>query len=230
MKKQVSLLREFTKGLWETNPVFKQILGMCPTLAVTVSAINGIAMALATTFVLVFSSLLISLVRKWIPNQVRIASYIVIIATFVTIVDLVMKAQFVELSKALGPFIPLIVVNCIILGRAEAFASKNNPLRSVLDALGNGAGFLISLFVLGSVREIIGSRTIMGFQVLPNGFEPWLIMILPAGAFLTLGLMMGFANMFIERKKNLERESLIAQYKRSGREEITEEVLKEAGV
>lgn len=230
MKKQVPLLREFTKGLWEINPVFKQILGMCPTLAVTVSAINGIAMALATTFVLVFSSLLISLIRKWIPNQVRIASYIVIIATFVTIVDLVMKAQFVELSKALGPFIPLIVVNCIILGRAEAFASKNNPLRSVLDALGNGAGFLISLFVLGSIREIIGSRTILGYQVLPNGFEPWLIMILPAGAFLTLGLLMGFANMYIERKKNLEREALISQYRRVGREEITDEVLKEAGV
>ena len=230
MKKQVTLLREFTKGLWEINPTFKQILGMCPTLAVTVSAINGIAMALATTFVLVFSSLLISLVRKWIPNQVRIASYIVIIATFVTIVDLVMKAQFVELSKALGPFIPLIVVNCIILGRAEAFASKNNPLRSVLDALGNGAGFLISLFVLGSIREIIGSRTILGYQVLPNGFEPWLIMILPAGAFLTLGLLMGFANMYIERKKNLEREALIAQYRRVGKEEITDEVLKEAGV
>jgi Na+-translocating ferredoxin:NAD+ oxidoreductase subunit E len=230
MKKQVTLLREFTKGLWEINPTFKQILGMCPTLAVTVSAINGIAMALATTFVLVFSSLLISIVRKWIPNQVRIASYIVIIATFVTIVDLVMKAQFVELSKALGPFIPLIVVNCIILGRAEAFASKNNPLRSVLDALGNGVGFLISLFVLGSIREIIGSRTILGYQVLPNGFEPWLIMILPAGAFLTLGLMMGFANMYIERKKNLEREALIAQYRRVGKEEITDEVLKEAGV
>lgn len=230
MKKQVPLLREFTKGLWEINPIFKQILGMCPTLAVTVSAINGIAMALATTFVLLFSSLFISLVRKWIPNQVRIASYIVIIATFVTIVDLVMKAQFVELSKALGPFIPLIVVNCIILGRAEAFASKNNPLRSVLDALGNGAGFLISLFVLGSIREIIGSRTILGYQVLPNGFEPWLIMILPAGAFLTLGLLMGFANMYIERKKNLERESLIAQYRRVGREDITDEVLKEAGV
>ncbi len=230
MKKQVTLLSEFTKGLWEINPTFKQILGMCPTLAVTVSAINGIAMALATTFVLVFSSLLISIVRKWIPNQVRIASYIVIIATFVTIVDLVMKAQFVELSKALGPFIPLIVVNCIILGRAEAFASKNNPLRSVLDALGNGVGFLISLFVLGGIREIIGSRTILGYQVLPNGFEPWLIMILPAGAFLTLGLMMGFANMYIERKKNLERESLIAQYRRVGKEEITDEVLKEAGV
>jgi electron transport complex protein RnfE len=230
MKKQVPLLKEFTKGLWEINPTFKQILGMCPTLAVTVSAINGIAMALATTFVLVFSSLLISLVRKWIPNQVRIASYIVIIATFVTIVDLVMKAQFVELSKALGPFIPLIVVNCIILGRAEAFASKNNPFRSVLDALGNGAGFLISLFVLGSIRELIGSRTILGYQILPNGFEPYLIMILPAGAFLTLGLLMGFANLYIEKKKNLERESLIAQYKRVGREEITDEVLKEAGV
>ena len=230
MKKQVTLLREFTKGLWEINPTFKQILGMCPTLAVTVSAINGIAMALATTFVLVFSSLLISIVRKWIPNQVRIASYIVIIATFVTIVDLVMKAQFVELSKALGPFIPLIVVNCIILGRAEAFASKNYPLRSVLDALGNGVGFLISLFVLGSIREIIGSRTILGYQVLPNGFEPWLIMILPAGAFLTLGLLMGFANMYTERKKNLERESLIAQYRRVGKEEITDDVLKEAGV
>ena len=230
MKKQVTLLREFTKGLWEINPTFKQILGMCPTLAVTVSAINGIAMALATTFVLVFSSLLISIVRKWIPNQVRIASYIVIIATFVTIVDLVMKAQFVELSKALGPFIPLIVVNCIILGRAEAFASKNNPLRSVLDALGNGVGFLISLFVLGSIREIIGSRTILGYQIMPNGFEPWLIMILPAGAFLTLGLLMGFANMYIERKKNLERETLIAQYRRVGKEEITDDVLKEAGV
>ncbi len=230
MKKQVTLLKEFTKGLWEINPTFKQILGMCPTLAVTVSAINGIAMALATTFVLFFSSLLISLIRKWIPNQVRIASYIVIIATFVTIVDLVMKAQFPDLSKALGPFIPLIVVNCIILGRAEAFASKNNPLRSMLDALGNGTGFLISLFVLGSIREIIGSRTILGYQILPNGFEPWLIMILPAGAFLTLGLMMGFANLYIERKKNLEREALIAQYKRVGREEITDEVLKEAGV
>ncbi len=230
MKKQVTLLKEFTKGLWEINPTFKQILGMCPTLAVTVSAINGIAMALATTFVLVFSSLLISLVRKLIPNQVRIAAYIVIIATFVTIVDLVMKAQFQELSKALGPFIPLIVVNCIILGRAEAFASKNSPLRSVLDALGNGAGFLISLFVLGGIREIIGSRTLLGYQVLPNAFEPWLIMILPAGAFLTLGLMMGFANVYIERKKNLERESLLAQYKRSGKEDITDEVLKEAGI
>lgn len=229
MKKKVSLGHEFTKGLWEINPTFKQILGMCPILAVTVSAINGIAMALATTFVLVFSSLLISLVRKLIPNQVRIAAYIVIIATFVTIVDLVMKAQFPGLSKALGPFIPLIVVNCIILGRAEAFASKNTPVRSVLDALGNGTGFLISLTVLGSIRELIGSRTILGYRILPYGFDPLLIMILPAGAFLTLGLLMGLANMYMRKKKNLERESLIEQYRRVGRGELAEEVLKETG-
>ena len=230
MKKQVTLTKEFTKGLWEINPILKQILGTCPTLAVTVTVMNGIAMALATTFVLVFSSLLISLVRKLIPNQVRIAAYIVIIASFVTIVDLVMKAQFPELSKSLGPFIPLIVVNCIILGRAEAFASKNNPLRSVLDALGNGAGFFIALMVMSGIREILGSRSFLGFQVFPNAFEPWLIMILPAGAFLVFGLLMGFSNMYVDKKKNLEREALIAQYKRVGREEITDNVLKEAGV
>jgi electron transport complex protein RnfE len=174
--------------------------------------------------------LFISLVRKFIPNQVRIAAYIVIIASFVTIVDLVMKAQFPDLSKALGPFIPLIVVNCIILGRAEAFASKNNPLRSILDALGNGAGFFMALLLIGGIREILGSRTILGTQVLPDGYEPLMIMILPAGAFFTLGLLMGFSNMFVARRKNLERESLIAQYKKSGKEEITDEVLKEAGV
>jgi electron transport complex protein RnfE len=230
MKKQVPLIREFTKGLWEINPTFKQLLGLCPTLAVTVSAINGIAMALATTFVLFFSSLFISLIRKLIPNQVRIPAYIVVIASFVTIVDLVMKAQFPDLSKALGPFIPLIVVNCIILGRAEAFASKNNPLRSILDAFGNGAGFFMALLLIGSIREILGSRTILGAQVLPDGYEPLMIMILPAGAFFTLGLLMGFSNMFVARRKNLERESLIAQYKKSGKEEITDEVLKEAGV
>ncbi len=194
MKKQVTLWREFFKGIWEINPTFKQILGTCPTLAVTVTVMNGIAMALATTFVLVFSSLFISIVRKLIPNQVRIAAYIVIIAAFVTIADLVMKAKFPELSKSLGPFIPLIVVNCIILGRAEAFASKNTPLRSFLDALGNGAGFLLSLTVMSSIRELIGSRSILGYQILPNGFEPWLVMILPAGAFLTFGLLMGFSN------------------------------------
>jgi Na+-translocating ferredoxin:NAD+ oxidoreductase subunit E len=213
MKKQVTLWREFFKGIWEINPTFKQILGTCPTLAVTVSVENGIAMALATTFVLVFSSLFISIVRKLIPSQVRIAAYIVIIAGFVTVADLVMKAKFPELSKSLGPFIPLIVVNCIILGRAEAFASKNTPVRAFLDALGNGAGFLLSLTVISSIRELIGSRSILGYQIMPNGFEPLLIMILPAGAFLTYGLLMGFSNAYADRKKKLEQKSLIDKYK-----------------
>jgi Na+-translocating ferredoxin:NAD+ oxidoreductase subunit E len=209
VKKQATLASEYTKGIWANNPIFKQVLGMCPTLAVTVSAMNGIAMALATTFVLVFSSLIISLVRKIIPTQVRIAAYIVIIATFVTIVDLVMRAQFPELSKSLGPYIPLIVVNCIILGRAEAFASKNGPMRSVLDALGMGSGFLLALFSLGGIREIIGSRSILGFQILPDAFEPWLIMILPAGAFLTLGLMMGTINSILESRKRKAEKAIV---------------------
>ncbi len=212
MKKE-SLTYEYVKGLWDINPTFKQILGTCPTLAVTVTVMNGIAMALATTFVLVFSSLFISLVRKLIPNQVRIAAYIVIIASFVTITDLVMKAQFPDLSKALGPFIPLIVVNCIILGRAEAFASKNTPVRSVLDALGNGTGFLIALIVMSGIREILGSRTFLGMQVLPDQFETWTVMILPAGAFLTFGLLMGFSNAFMDRKKRLEQQALIKKYR-----------------
>ncbi len=212
MKNKATLTQEYVKGLWDNNPVFKQVLGMCPTLAVTVSAINGIAMALATTFVLVFSSFIISLIRKLIPTQVRIAAYILIIATFVTLVDLVMKAQFPELSKSLGPYIPLIVVNCLILGRQEAFSSKNGVFRSVLDALGMGTGFLLALFVLGGIREILGTRTLLGMQVLPDFYEPWLIMILPAGAFLTLGLLMGFSNAYIEKKKRKERESLIAKH------------------
>jgi electron transport complex protein RnfE len=222
MKKQVTLLKEYTKGLWEINPVFKQVLGMCPTLAVTVSAINGIAMALATTFVLVLSSLIISLIRKLIPSQVRIASYIVIIATFVTIADLVMKAQFPELSKALGPFIPLIVVNCLILGRAEAFASKNTPIRALMDSLGNGTGFLIVLFIIGGIREIIGSGTLLGFQIMPQVFEPWVIMILPAGAFLTLGLLMGLANFYVDSKKSKERENILEKFRASKQVQLAE--------
>lgn len=222
MKKRVSLSKEYLKGVWENNPILIQLLGLCPTLAVTVSAINGLAMGLAATFVLVMSSLLISSIRKIIPNQVRIASFIVIIATFVTVVDLVMKAKFPDLSKALGPFIPLIVVNCIILGRQEAFASKNNPGRALLDALGMGTGFTIALLVLGGIREILGSRTIFGLQVLPDQYEPWLIMILPAGAFLTLGLLLGLSNMYTDMKKRSEHESIIAHYKRVGREDLVE--------
>lgn len=223
MKKQVTLWQDYFKGIWEINPAFKQILGTCPTLAVTATVENGIAMALATTFVLTFSSLIISLIRKLIPSQVRIASYIVIIATFVTIVDLVMKAQFPEMSKSLGPFIPLIVVNCIILGRAEAFASKNTALRSVLDALGNGTGFFIALVMLSSIRELFGSRSILGLQILPDTFEPMIVMILPAGAFITYGLLLGTFNTLAERKKRKVQEELIRKYKpvlKAGSEEI----------
>lgn len=224
MKKQLSPSKEFLKGIWENNPVMVQLLGLCPTLAVTVSAINGLAMGLAATFVIVMASLLISSIRKIIPAQVRIASFIVIIATFVTIVDLVMKAKFPDLSKALGPFIPLIVVNCVILGRQEAFASKNNPGRAVLDALGMGSGFTLALVILGGIREIIGSRELFGLQVLPDQFEPWLIMILPAGAFLTLGLLLGLSNMYKDKKKRLEHENIVAHYKRVGREELIEQL------
>lgn len=209
MKKQVSLQYEYLKGLWEINPVFKQLLGLCPVLAVTVSAINGLAMGLATTFVLMFSSLIISSIRKIVPQQVRIATYILIISTFVTIVDLVMKAKFPDLSKALGPFIPLIVVNCLILGRAEAFASKNSIPRAFLDALGNGTGFLITLVILGGIREILGTRCFFGYQILPDGFTTWMVMILPAGAFLTLGLLLGFANAYTKWKKEKTKKTVL---------------------
>jgi electron transport complex protein RnfE len=211
-KKPTPINKEFLKGLWDSNPVFVGLLGLCPALAVTVSAENGIAMALATTFVLTFSSLIVSLIKNIIPTQVRIASFIVIIATFVTIVDIVMKAQFPEISKSLGPYIPLIVVNCLILGRQEAFSSKNTPLRSVIDALGMGLGFMIALGSLGGIREILGSRELLGFQVLPEMFEPWIIMILPAGAFLTLGFMLAGINQMSARKKAKKTQSIVAQY------------------
>ncbi|HSK10932.1 MAG TPA: electron transport complex subunit E, partial [Vicinamibacterales bacterium] len=186
MNGQVSARQEIVKGLWDQNPVLRQLLGMCPALAVTVTALNGVAMGVAVIFVLTCSNLMISLVRRLIPRQVRIAAYIVIIATFVTIVDLTMKARFPELSSSLGAFIPLIVVNCIILGRAEAFASKNGPGRSVLDAVGMGLGFTAGLTFLASVREILGSGTLFGVTLFP-AWEPWVVMILPAGGFLTLG-------------------------------------------
>ncbi|MBD3409929.1 MAG: RnfABCDGE type electron transport complex subunit E [Ignavibacteriales bacterium] len=214
MKKQAPLGSVFTDGLWKNNPVMKQVLAMCPVLAVTVSAENGIAMGLATTFVLVSASTIVSLVRSWIPSQVRIASYILVIATFVTIVDYVMKAQFLEMSKALGPFIPLIIVNCLILGRQEAFASKNPPHRAILDALGMGVGLTMTLFVLGGIREILGSRELLGTQVLPDAFEPWIVMILPAGAFLTLGFMFAVANAVEKRKEDLAREEVYRKHYR----------------
>jgi len=194
-----SLKEEYSKGLWKENPVFRQLLGMCPTLAVTGTVINGLAMGLATSFVLIFSSLLVSSIKKLIPRQVRIASYIVIIATFVTIADRFLAAYFFPISKSLGPYVPLIVVNCIILGRQEAFSSKNPIGRSLLDALGMSSGFILALLVLSSIREILGSGTFMGYQILGAWFKPWLIMIFPSGAFITLGILLGIA-LFIETK------------------------------
>jgi Na+-translocating ferredoxin:NAD+ oxidoreductase subunit E len=199
-KKQISLSKELLKGLWDDNPVLRMLLGLCPTLAVTNSAINGLAMGLATTFVLISSSILISLLRKVIPHQVRIAGYIVIIATFVTVADKFLAAYLPEISKALGPYVPLIVVNCLILGRQEAFSSKNGVVRSIIDGLGMGLGFIFVLVVLGSIREVLGSATLFNLQVLGDWFNPWMIMILPPGAFLTLGLLIGLGNWLNDRK------------------------------
>ncbi len=194
-----SIAAEYVKGLWDENPVFRQLLGMCPVLAVTNALINGIAMGLATTFVLVMSSLVVSSIKKLIPSQVRIASYIVIIASFVTIADRFLAAYFPPISKALGPYVPLIVVNCVILGRQEAFASKNSVGRALIDALGMGTGFIFALMILSSIRELLGAGTILGYQVLGSWFKPWIIMILPAGAFITLGILLGLA-ILIETK------------------------------
>ncbi len=191
----MSVRDEFTKGLWRMVAPFRLVLGLCPTLAVTTTGINGIGMGLATTFVLVFSNLFVSLLRRLIPPQVRIASFIVIIASFVVIVELVMQAYFYALFKVLGIFIPLIVVNCIILGRAEAFASRNNPILALADGLGIGLGFTISLFVLGLIRELLGSGTILGVPVMWSGFEPFAFMLKPPGAFVALGCLLAFMNL-----------------------------------
>ena len=175
------------KGLWKDNPVFVQVLGMCPVLAVTNTVINSFVMGLATTFVLVASAIMVSTFRKWIPRQVRIATYILIIATFVTMADYVIMAVSLEVHRSLGAFISLIVVNCMILGRAEAFSSKNTIGRSILDALGMGAGFTIAVLSLGVVREVLGSGTFAGVPVMGPHFEPWAVMVLPGGAFFVLG-------------------------------------------
>jgi electron transport complex protein RnfE len=190
----------FVKGLWRENPVFVMLLGMCPVLAVTNSVINALAMGMATTFVLVMSSTIVSLVRSLIPKQVRIASFILIIATFVTVVEYLIQAISLDIHKALGAFISLIVVNCAILGRAEAFASKNNVGKSILDALGMGFGFTVACLSLGLVRELLGAGTIAGVQVLPSSFEPWAVMILPGGAFFVLGGWLLLFNWMRERK------------------------------
>lgn len=194
-----SILSEFTKGFGKENPTFVQVLGMCPTLAVTTSVMNGIGMGLATLFVLFFSVLITVMIKKIVPNGVRIAVYTVVIATFVTIADMFMRAYVPPLSKALGPYVPLIVVNCIILGRIEAFATRNTAGRSLMDALGMGAGFTASLIVLGAVREILGSGKLLGIQILGSNFQPLLVMALPPGAFLTLGILMAIFNTVKDR-------------------------------
>jgi len=195
-----SLQAEFTKGLWKTIAPFRLVLGLCPVLAVTTSGINGMGMGLATTFVLICSNLFVSLLRKSIPTQVRIASFIVIIASFVVIVELVMQAYFYPLFKVLGIFIPLIVVNCIILGRAEAFASKNTPIMSLADGLGIGLGFTISLFILGLIRELLGAGTLLDTPVMWASFEPFSFMLKPPGAFVALGILLAFMNLISQRQ------------------------------
>ncbi len=195
----MGLTGEFVKGLWKENPIFRLVLGMCPTLAVTTAAINGIAMGLATTFVLICSNLVISLIRNLIPSRVRLPAFIVIIASFVTIVDLVMAGFFFQLHKALGVFIPLIVVNCVILGRAEAFASKNPVSLSLADGVGMGIGFTLSLTVLGGIREVLGNGTLFSIPLMGETFLPFLVMVLPPGAFIALGFLLAGMNRIGER-------------------------------
>ncbi len=175
--------QEFTEGLWERNPVFVMVLGMCPTLAVTVSAINSISMGLATTFVLAASCWLVSILRHLIPKEVRIASYIGIIATFVTVVDYAIQAISLDLYEALGAYIQLIVANCLVLGRAEAHAAKTPPVGATLNAVGMGLGFTLGLVMIGGVREILGSGTLLGISLFGPDFQPWVVMVLPPGGF-----------------------------------------------
>lgn len=180
----------FLKKIWEENPVFVQLLGMCPVLAVSNSVMNALAMGVATLFVLVMSSALVSLLRRAIPKQVRIATYILIIATFVTVAEYIIQAVSLETHKSLGAFISLIVVNCIILGQAEAFASKNTVFKSVIASLGTGTGFILAIFCMGALREVLGNGTFAGFALFGPNYQPWVVMILPAGGFFVLGFLL----------------------------------------
>lgn len=188
------LLKDFKNGLWQENPIFRLVIGMCPTLAVTNTAINGLAMGLATSFVLLASEIVISLIKKLIPNDVRIPSYILVIATFVTFVDYFLKAFFPGIAASLSLFVPLIVVNCLILGRNEAFASRNPVHRSIADAIGMGVGFTWALVLLSVIRELLGMGSIFGAQILGSWYQPMIIMVLPAGAFISLGILVGIMN------------------------------------
>ena len=192
---------DFFRGIWQENPVLIQMLGLCPALAVTNTVENALWMALATFFVLTGSSLMVSLLKKLIPGEVRIPMFILIIATFVTVADMCLEAIVPAVYKQLGAFVALIVVNCIILSRQEAFASKRPIGRSLLDAVGTGVGFTIAMVMMGSVREVLGQGTLMNVRVIPGNFEPWVIFILPPGGFLTLGFWLLILNWWEERKK-----------------------------
>ncbi len=205
----MSNFKEFTKGIIKENPTFVLMLGLCPTLAVSTKVIYGIGMGIATTFVLLGSNIIISLIKNLIPNKIRIPVYIIVIATFVTIIDYTLNAYMPPLHKALGIFIPLIVVNCIILGRAEAFASKNSLWKSILDALGMGLGFILALITIALIREVLGTGTItLQMEIYGKlygwiwevAMKPMIVMILPPGAFITIGILMGIMNHFMKRR------------------------------
>ncbi|NOQ16885.1 MAG: RnfABCDGE type electron transport complex subunit E [Methyloprofundus sp.] len=202
-KKETPLTLEvFTAGIWKENPVFVMMLGLCPVLAVTNSVLNSLAMGIASIFVLVCSNALVSALRNFIPKQVRITTYIIIIATFVTLVDYIIQAVSLDLYNKLGAFIQLIVVNCLILGRAEAYASKNSFTKSVISAFGMGLGFTLALVMLGGVRELLGAGQLLGYQVFSTNFEPWVVMILPPGGFIVLGSWLLLINYISQRRTN----------------------------
>jgi electron transport complex protein RnfE len=207
LDREVSTTDEFVKGLWRENPVFIQVLGMCPALAVSNTAINALTMGLATTFVLLMSGICVSALRNFIPREARIVSFICIIASFVTAVDYIIQAISLELSRSLGAFIALIVVNCLILGRAEAFASKNTLGRSILDGLGMGVGFTVALLLIGVVREILGSGSLFGIALFPDGFQKWTVMVLPSGGFFAMALWLLLVNWIREREARAEKQT-----------------------
>lgn len=196
-----NLIKEFTKGIFIENPTFGLVLGLCPTLAVSTSVNNALGMGVAATFVLLGSNIIVASLRKLIPDRIRIPCFIVIIATFVTVVELFMKAYFPALNRSLGIFVPLIVVNCIVLGRAEGFACKNNPLHSIFDALGMGVGFTLALVIISAIRESLGAGQILEHTLI-NGFEPAIMFILAPGALLTMGLLIGLVNLYHLKKKS----------------------------
>lgn len=202
MPKKISLRGTFINGILAENPTFRLVLGTCPTIAVTTSAINGVGMGLAATFVLIGSNVVISMLRNFIPSKVRIPAFVVVICTFVTMIELFMHAFLPSLYNALGIFLPLIVVNCIILARAEAYASKNPVMASAVDGLGMGLGFTLAMFLMGSVRELLGNGSIFGFNLLGTSFEPALLFILAPGGFLIYGLLLGIINGLGNRRKH----------------------------